>query len=196
MSLRFLSTRARNPPIRLKRPADVYEARCILGSGAFAGRDFAPGELILHFSGPEITASAGGRAEAGTALQIGPRLYIDLDSPGAFLNHSCSPNVGVRGLFSAFALRPILCGEELRYDYSTTMSDRRWKMQCACEAPGCRHEIRSFFHLPHATQRRYVEKGIVQAFIVDEWRSAACETESGRDAAGMRSCPEEVEAFC
>ncbi len=173
----------------------MYAADSPLGVGAFAGRDFATGELILHFSGPEITTHSAKRYPAGHTLQINSETCVELDSPGVFLNHSCQPNTGVRGLFSAYALRPIERGEELRYDYSTTVCGRHWKMRCGCGASGCRGEIECFFRLPESLQERYVEAGIVQAFIVDQWRSAFSEYARNTEAESKR-VPQYAETVC
>jgi hypothetical protein len=76
----------------------------------------------------------------------------------------------LRDLVSGFALRPIARGEEILYDYSTTMSEQRWTMQCQCGAPSCRGIIADFHDLPAELQRRYLAMRIVQPFIVAEWR--------------------------
>jgi hypothetical protein len=153
----------------------IYVNKCALGLGVFAGRDFFEGELLFRFSGPIITlaqAITKGEAE-GNVLQIAPGIYIDLEAPGVFANHSCEPNAGLRDLVSGYALRPIARGEEILYDYSTTMSEQRWTMQCRCGAPSCRGVIRDFHDLPSELQRRYLAMRVVQPFIVAEWRSSS-----------------------
>ena len=148
----------------------VYVAECALGRGVFAGRDFQEGEFLFGFTGPVISlAQAINKGDAeGNVLQIGPRTYIDLEPPGVFANHSCEPNAGVRDLVSGYALRPIARGEEILYDYSTTMSEKRWSMQCRCRTPSCRDMIGDFHDLPSELQGRYLSMGIVQPFIVAE----------------------------
>jgi hypothetical protein len=151
----------------------IYVAKCALGRGVFADRDFQEGEFLFRFTGPVISlvqAINKGDAE-GNALQIGPTTYIDLETPGVFANHSCEPNAGVRDLVSGYALRPISRGEEILYDYSTTMSEQRWSMRCRCGVPSCRGMIGDFHDLPSELQRRYLSMGIVQPFIVAELRS-------------------------
>ncbi len=110
----------------------LYVANCEFGKGLFAGRNFQKGEWLFRFSGPVIgsaAASAKGETE-GNVLQVGPTTYIDLEPPGVFINHSCNPNSGIRNNIEVFALQSIQVGEELRFDYSTTMSERRWTMRC------------------------------------------------------------------
>jgi len=153
-----------------------------LGFGIFAGKSFRKNEFLFRFSGPIITlaeAIAKGEAE-GNVLQIGPRSYIDLDAPGVFGNHSCQPNSGLRDDVFCYALRDIAEGEEIFYDYSTTMSERRWTMQCQCETPSCRGVIGDFHDLPLRLQRHYLSMRIVQPFIVEELRRLH-DTQEGAD---------------
>jgi hypothetical protein len=141
-----------------------------LGFGIFAGKSFRKNEFLFRFSGPIITlakAIAKGETE-GNVLQIGPSSYIDLEAPSVFGNHSCRPNSGLRDQVFCHALRDIAKGEEIFYDYSTTMSERRWTMQCQCGTPLCRGVIGDFHDLPLRLQRRYLAMRIVQPFIVEE----------------------------
>jgi len=70
----------------------------------------------------------------------------------------------------AVALRSIEPGEEIRFDYSTTMIQDHWTMECRCGQPTCRRVILDFHHLPPITQNRYLQLGIVQRFVVNEVR--------------------------
>lgn len=143
---------------------------CVLGRGIFAERDFIAGEFILRFTGPVITleeALAKGETQAN-ALQIGPETYIDAHPPGVFINHSCEPNSGIRNNLDLYALTPILRGQEICFDYSTTMSERCWTMHCRCGATSCRGVIRDFHELPRERQDRYISEGVVQDFIIVE----------------------------
>jgi hypothetical protein len=87
---------------------------------------------------------------------------------GRFVNHSCNPNAGLRDNRHMIALRPIEAGEEIRFDYSTCMSERLWTMHCRCGESNCRTVIRDFHDLPDETRRRYIALGIVQRFIIEE----------------------------
>lgn len=142
-----------------------------LGKGIHARRSLAAGERILEFSGPILThrqVIAMGEAQA-YAVQIGPDRYIDTEPLGRFANHSCVPNAGVVDDRVLVALRPIAAGEEVRFDYSTTMSENYWILACRCNEPTCRGVIRDFHLIPPALQEQYIERGIVQSFIVREW---------------------------
>lgn len=149
----------------------VYAKECEIGRGLFAIKRIRAGEMVLAFGGdvltPEQVRSMAERQ--GDAVQIGSRYYIDVQPPGLFTNHSCQPNTGVMNDTILVALRDINVDEELRFDYSTTMSEEEWTMQCRCGSAQCRGVIGDFHLLPKRVKRRYLALGIVQRFIVDEY---------------------------
>ena len=155
----------------MKRSA-IRVDRCSLGRGLFAVRDYAADDLILVFKGPRV-----GRdhpihltEEGANLLQTGRRSYILLGFPGVFTNHSCEPNAGIRNNRRLVALRPIAAGEEIRFDYSTTMDENFWTMTCRCGSPECRGLVEDFCRLPLAVRHRYLDMGIVQGFIARRYR--------------------------
>lgn len=158
-------------------PAQVFIANCELGRGLFASRTFAEGDTILRFAGSLIDFAdtvARGDTE-GNALQVGLDAYIDLEAPGVFGNHSCEPNAGIRDDQILVALRRISPGEEIRFDYSTTMWEDLgaewerggWTMPCRCGAASCRGVVANFSTLPTERQKHYLALGVVQKFIVE-----------------------------
>ncbi|HWH68562.1 MAG TPA: SET domain-containing protein, partial [Candidatus Sulfotelmatobacter sp.] len=113
-----------------------YIEECDVGLGVFANRDIRQGELILVFGGPLIDfaeTKRRGRWEC-MPLQIGPNQYYDTRPPGIFVNHACNPNAGIRHDRDLMALRDIKKGEEIRFDYSTTMEEQSFTMNCLCGA--------------------------------------------------------------
>jgi SET domain-containing protein len=152
----------------------VKEGR--FGLGVFTDRDVSEGDIVLTFSGSLITF--GEAVEKGAhesyALQISDKLYLDTEEPGCLVNHSCDPNTGVRsevGEYALVAIRTIRAGEEILYDYSTTMAENYWEMhECRCGAATCRNDIRDFKHLDAMTQRRYLALGIVEEFIAAKFK--------------------------
>jgi hypothetical protein len=158
------------------------------GRGLFASRPFSPGQPILVFTGPvldhdEVLALGEDQAYA---LQIGPNEYLDTMPPGRYTNHSCDPNAGIMNDRVLTALRPIEVGEEIRFDYSTTMSEDHWTMECRCGEPFCRRVILDFHHLPPIAQNRYLQLGVVQRFIVDEVRRRSPVSAVARRSQPMR----------
>lgn len=142
---------------------------CDVGRGLFAAEAIEPGREILRFTGPlltlnEVRAKGSG---AANALQIGVDRYLDLDEPGRFVNHSCTPNAGVMNDTRLVALCAIAAGEEIRFDYSTTISDG-WTMPCRCGSTECRGLVVAFQLLPPPLRRRYAVLGLVQRFMLEE----------------------------
>jgi hypothetical protein len=149
----------------------VYVAPSRLnGHGVFAARHYQPGERLFVVLGDELTKAqilTGGEEHAANAYQIDDDLYIyPLHPEGRFMNHSCNPNAGLREDREMMALREILPGEEIVFDYSTTMSENHWTMPCTCGAPMCRGLVGDFHELPTLTQQLYLRMGVVQRFIV------------------------------
>jgi len=54
-----------------------------------------------------------------------------------FSNHSCDPNIGVRGEITFVAMRDIRAGEELTHDWAMTDDDES-STECKCGAANCR----------------------------------------------------------
>ena len=79
-------------------------------------------------------------------IQIDDDLYIapvaaeERESSMLYSNHSCDPNLGMRGEITFVAMRPIRAGEELTHDWATT-DDGGYTVQCNCGAPNCRGTI-------------------------------------------------------
>ncbi|MCY1009882.1 SET domain-containing protein-lysine N-methyltransferase [Nannocystis pusilla] len=152
---RSLSPRAVSPG----RSRQLLEVRGseVHGRGVYARSDIAPGEPVLTFGGMLVAAATV--AEDLYAMQVGPALWL-VSRPGSediedFMNHGCEPNLGfVDGSVTLHALRPIRAGEEVLWDYSTSMCEPGWSVPCACGAPGCRGRIASFCDLSPGAQAR------------------------------------------
>jgi hypothetical protein len=145
-----------------------FIGQCEVGVGVFANREIPRGELIMAIDGPVIDfaeTKRRGRQEH-MAIQIAYNNYIDTRPPGVFVNHSCEPNAGIIRNKYLVALRDISKGQEIRYDYSTTMEDRSFTLRCRCGSPGCRKVVRDFSTLPMAIRERYITQGIVMSFIL------------------------------
>ena len=156
-----------------------YIEECDVGLGVFARRAIRRGEHILVFGGPIIDFAETKRRGPWECmpLQIGPNRYFDTRPPGIFVNHACSPNAGIRNDRDLVALRDIAAGEEIRFDYSTTMEEQSFTMRCLCGAPECRHMIADFSSLPAEVRDRYLKLEIVMGFIA---RKAGARTGAGQ----------------
>lgn len=144
----------------------VFVAPCAFGRGLFAARRFAPGEAVLRFVGPEREDPRDGTQRESNLVQIGPGRYLFPDEPWVYVNHACEPNTAFfDDAQTLFAVRTIEAGDELFFDYSTSMLDDPWTMSCGCGGATCRGVVGEFASLPPSVQRRYLDGGMVPTFI-------------------------------
>lgn len=153
------------------RIIEVAEGR--FGKKMYATVPLIRDTLLVRFSGPIIDYNEALRLgdKESFALQVGYNAYVYLDVPARYFNHSCDPNCGVRPDLYLVTLREIKEGEELTFDYSTTMLERKWTMQCKCGSGLCRHVVRDFDLIPEHRRNYYIGQGVVQEFIVESLRS-------------------------
>jgi uncharacterized protein len=148
-------------------PVEVRESP-INGSGMFATAPFTAGALVLVIDDSRIADAAHPLAPADDPRHcdyLAAGKVVLMQSPERYINHSCDPNVYVRtvdGKRLVVALRDIVAGEEVAYDYCINgYGNTVWT--CHCHARRCRHTIHSdFFHLPLALQREYLP-------LLDDW---------------------------
>lgn len=139
------------------------------GWGIYAGRNYKKGEFVWELLGKKILPKnvkllmGGYREDLISPLQIGPALYYKLDKPSYYFNHSCDPNTGMRHKSSLFALKNIKRGQELTFDYSTTIDE---SFVCECGSPKCHKGIFDFLALPIKRQRYYFINRALPDFIV------------------------------
>jgi len=148
----------------------------IQGRGLFARNAIAAGEIVAVKGGAimDLDALALIRDEVSPAeIQIEDGLYIvsrsaaEVESNILCLNHSCNPNVGVRGQITFVAMRDIPVGEELTIDYAMIDGDPSERMSCACGAKECRRIITGDdWRLPEL-QRRYA--GYFSRYLEDRF---------------------------
>ena len=110
----------------------------------------------------DAAALARVRDEVSPAeIQIEDGLYIapgraeDVEANLLCLNHSCNPNVGVRGQITFVAMRDVPAGAELTIDYAMIDGDPAERMACTCGAPECRGIITGSDWRLKELQRRY-----------------------------------------
>lgn len=152
----------------------VIVAPSRIGMGLFAAKAFKPNEEIIKIAGRvvdyELLWERGG-AFADNCIRFGPETYLDPgDNAGRYVNHSCEPNAGIRkyrNQLFLFAAKRIAVGDEIVFDYSTTIGDDDiWTMRCRCGSRQCRKRIRKFGSLPAALRESYMGAGLVPNFIV------------------------------
>jgi SET domain-containing protein len=146
------------------------------GRGLFARLPIPAGEIVAVKGGAimDFAEFALVRDQVSPAqIQIEDHLYIaprsaeEVDANILCLNHSCDPNVGVRGQITFVTMRDVPAGAELTIDYAMIDADRSERMECSCGAPECRKIITGDdWRLPDL-QRRYA--GYFSRYIVDRF---------------------------
>ncbi|KQN25824.1 lysine methyltransferase [Sphingomonas sp. Leaf33] len=143
-----------------------------LGKAVFAARAFGEGEPLLEFTGPRLAAGKVPgllRGGADRYVQVTPDHFMGpsgrLDD---LVNHSCDPNAGLRftdaGVFLV-AIRDIVAGEEVTWDYSTTLTQSNWHMICGCRAANCRRVIGNFETIDPERQQFYRARNLVAPYL-------------------------------
>jgi SET domain-containing protein len=137
-------------------PNLFVDAAGVKGRGLFAARPFAVGERVVPLGGAIRTTAE--LQDDEMALQIGPERWLcsageHLDD---FANHSCEPNVGFLNPddHALYALRTIAVGEEIVWDYSTSIDEPEWDLKCHCGSAGCRRMIRPWHALSTSERLR------------------------------------------
>jgi hypothetical protein len=145
------------------------------GLGLKAARSFDRCETLIKLEGRVVHHGLLWRRQgsrfSANCIRFGPETYLDpRDGFGAYLNHSCAPNAGIRksrNQLFLFAARRISAGSEIVIDYSTTIGDDDiWTMRCRCGSDECRRIIRNFGSLTEDLRRRYLRMGLVPPYIV------------------------------
>ncbi len=129
------------------------------GRGLYTGRAIRRGERAFVMEGTRRHYVSRTREDAHRFenwVGLAKDEFLDPAPPYLFINHSCGPNLGIRGEVEFVALRDIRAGEELTYDYAITTDERPWTMVCACGSPDCRKIIRSIHYLPQEAYARYL----------------------------------------
>jgi len=128
----------------------------ISGKGVFAKELIKKGEIIAVWGGDIITKKElDGLYKKGFkniyhyATQIADGFYLISDRNGKFLedddyfNHSCEPNAGIKGHLVMVAMKDIMPGEEITYDYAMTDVGLKYRFKCNCGKRSCRKIITS-----------------------------------------------------
>jgi uncharacterized protein len=148
---------------------DLVEIRpSRIGRGLFAVKNIPAHTPICTINGPLLSFAETillGDKESH-AMQIDRDKYILCDPPFLYSNHSCDPNCAISKDLVCYTLIDIKENQELLWDYSTSMLERHWQMQCNCGAACCRKIIRDFDLLPEIVQQKYINMNIVLPFIL------------------------------
>ena len=154
----------------------------ISGKGVFATKDILSGERICYLNGElcsldEILSRVSKhKEEPSDPLQVDIDEYLDLEEASRMFNHSCSPNSFVRGRNELVSMQDIKNGDEVVFDYSTTMNDDEeriksagrevWIGKCNCGNKNCRGKIDQFKTLTKDIQEYYITNKYMPDFML------------------------------
>jgi hypothetical protein len=113
------------------------------GFGVYAIQPITKGTLLGMFGG---TIVDGKQLESvpdylqSLGIQIEDDLYLisTVVGPGDHFNHSCDPNSGMYGQLGIIAMRDIVVGEEVTFDYAMSDCSDYDEFECKCGSDDCR----------------------------------------------------------
>ncbi len=111
----------------------------------FANVRIAQGERLCVFGGGGIVPTAEEHGDLGIQIDEDLTLIHHRDDPANFINHSCSPNAGLKGQIMLVAMREIKANEEVTFDYAMCLYPSpgvpRYEMKCCCSSKKCRGTV-------------------------------------------------------
>ncbi len=125
----------------------LYVAKSkINGTGLFSSQQYRKGDFIEYIHGEKVLIKNFNRKiSERTVNWIGASRYTWINTDNSnfrFINHSCEPNVAIKGERTVYALRHIHIGEEILMDYSLTECEEGWSIvNCNCGSKTCRKKI-------------------------------------------------------
>lgn len=117
------------------------------GWGSYAVEPIEAGETVAAFGGcivPMAVLQTFSDDRQGRSIQVDADLYLvsgDTPDPGDMLNHSCEPNCGLLGQMLVVAMRDIVPGEELSFDYAMCDASDYDEFRCLCGESTCREIV-------------------------------------------------------
>lgn len=166
----------------------------IKGRGVFPGVLIPANRIVLKFEGPIYTKETC--PDFSEAIQVGLDAWMwssgGLDD---LVNHSCNPNTGLLsrgGNTYLLSLRDIPAGEELSFDYSTSMVDEPWSMECGCGEATCRGVIANFLDMPKEAQHYYARKGVLPDHVIAVARARSVSLPTSSSVPGGSDSPVSV----
>lgn len=142
------------------------------GRAVFAARNYKKEDIVVVFEGPIVDKSKLPKNLHGRNdryVQIGINEYMGPSkTTDDLINHSCDPNTGLRFTDSGIlliAIKTIKKGDEITWDYSTTMHKSDWQMNCLCKSKKCRGVIREFKYLPTELKIKYKKLNVLPPYL-------------------------------
>jgi SET domain-containing protein len=162
-------------PFSYRSPkTEVHESR-IHGRGLFATADIAKDEIVAVKGGhivnrktlrEQVTPRLGPvEIQIDQDLFIAPVTHEERELSMLYSNHSCDPNLGMRGEITFVAMRDIRVGEELTHDWAMT-DDDDYSVECKCGVANCRKILTGKDWQRADLQKRYA--GYFSAYLADK----------------------------
>jgi SET domain-containing protein len=157
-----------------KSPKTEVRKSVISGRGLFAKKVIRRGEIVTIKTGHIVNASQFKKYRTiirDAELQIADDFFLvplkkeEFGTVMCFVNHSCEPNIGVKGSIIWLATRDIKAGEELTADYAT-FNNRSYYMNCECKAKVCRNIVTGRDWRLEKLQKKY--KGFFSWYLEDQ----------------------------
>ncbi|HEU0080455.1 MAG TPA: SET domain-containing protein-lysine N-methyltransferase [Candidatus Paceibacterota bacterium] len=147
-----------------------------LGKGVKTGEPIKKGEKVAVFGGYIFTVQEEQELPPGMndyAHQISDEFVMGIMDesqiqPVDFFNHSCEPNVGFKGQIFLVAMRDIVAGEEICFDYAMVLSAKipPYPVKCFCGQKTCRGTLSyDDWKLPRLHEKY---KGYFQPYLEDK----------------------------
>lgn len=159
-------------PLSYRSPKTEVRESKIHGRGLFAIADIAKDEIVAVKGGhivnektlrEKITPVLGPvEIQIHDDLFIAPLTEEERELSVLYLNHSCDPNLGMRGEITFVAMRDIRAGEELTHDWAMT-DDDDYSIECSCGTSECRKTLTGKDWQRPDLQKRYA--GYFSAYL-------------------------------
>ena len=163
---------AQIPKRSVVHPALTVGSSIIDGQGVITREKLKRGTAVITWGGRVFTAAEvkGGAGRQHTLVGISENLLLGnpTDEPPStddYMNHSCSPNVGMSNEITIVTMRDIAAGDELVADYAVWLNNEEYvmKRKCNCRSPHCRGTIRGTdWRLPEVQR---INAGFFSPFI-------------------------------
>lgn len=161
-------------PLSYRLPKTEVRESPIHGRGLFATADIAKDEVVVVKGGHIITREEVREINARLGpveIQIGDDLFIapvteeERESSMLYSNHSCDPNLGLRGEITFVAMRNLRAGEEFTHDWAMTDDDNS-STKCNCGSLNCRGTLTGKDWQRPELQKRYT--GYFSAYLAEK----------------------------
>jgi uncharacterized protein len=114
------------------------------GMGVYACEPIRRGEVVAMWGGRVIPVEEiyyYNEELRRYLIQVEEGLFLTPSwptEPAEYFNHSCDPNTGLSGQSALVAMRDIVAGEEVCFDYAMSESHPLFEFDCHCGSPQCR----------------------------------------------------------